>query len=432
MLSRKKQDMIRRTRVVVTGMGVVSSIGIGLDAFWKNLIAGKSGISQVSSFDSRNFRTHKAGEIKDFDPSRFMKNPEYKGRAAQFLLAAARMAIEDAGLSLSRIEPSARNAVIGTSTFEPNILEDIDYKLVRKGYASISSSLITRAAVNSPDVVLGRELGFAGVILTISTLCSAGNYAIGYGFDLIRQGKKRMVFCCATDVFSRSLFAGFNRLLIVAPDRCQPFDKNRKGIMLGEGAAVLILESLESALGRKAYIYAEVLGYGLSCDAYSLTISSKEGMKKVMERAIRNSCIKKEEVDYISAHGTGTINNDRNETQAIREIFGSLADNIPVSSIKSMLGHTISVASALEAISCCLSIRDNTIPATINFETPDPECDIDVVANKPRKKKVDIAMNNSFAFGGNNACVIFARIDRQKKKKARSHRISNFDRENKG
>lgn len=408
--------MGRKIKAVVTGMGVVSSIGVGLGTFWKSLIAGKSGISQVSSFDSRNFRTHKAGEIKDFDPSRFMENPKDKGRAAQFLVAAVRMAIKDARLNLSRIEPSALDAVIGTSDFEPNVVEDISHRLVYKGSNSVSAYLFTKGAVNSPGVVLGRELGLKGVILTISTLCSAGNYAIGYGFDLIRRNKKRMVFCCATDVFCRTLFAGFNRLLIVAPDRCQPFDKNRKGMMLGEGSAVLILEELESALKRKADIYAEVLGYGLSCDAYSLTIPSREGIRKVMEKAIRNSAIKKEDVDYISAHGTGTINNDKNEAQAIREVFGSVADNIPVSSIKSMLGHTISVASALEAISCCLSIRDNIIPPTINFETPDPECDIDVVANKPRRKKIDIAMNNSFAFGGNNACVIFARVDRKRRK----------------
>lgn len=409
--------MSRKTRVVVTGMGVVSSIGIGLNTFWKNLIAGKSGIAEVSSFDSRDFRTHKAAEIKDFDPSRFMEKPEHKGRACQFLLAAIRMAIKDAKLNLSRIEPSTLDAVIGTSAFEPNVVEDISHRLVNRGTDSVSAYLIAKGAVNSPGVVLGRELGFRRVILTIPTLCSAGNYAIGYGFDMIRQGKKRMVFCCATDVFCRSLLAGFNRLLIVAPDRCQPFDKNRKGMMLGEGAAVLILERLESALQRRVDIYAEVLGYGLSCDAYSLTISSKEGIRKVMERAIKNSPIKKEEIDYISAHGTGTVNNDKNEAQAIREVFGSVADNIPVSSIKSMLGHTISTSSALEAVSCCLSIRDNIIPPTINFETPDPECDIDVVANRPRRKRIDIAMNNSFAFGGNNACVIFAKLKDRKKKK---------------
>ncbi len=180
--------------------------------------------------------------------------------------------------------------------------------------------------------------------------------------------------------------------------------------MTGEGSGVLILETLEGAVKRKANIYAEVLGYGLSCDAFSMTAPSKEGIRKVIERAIKDSRIKKEDVDYINAHGTGTFNNDRSEAGAIREVFGPRANNIPVSSIKSMIGHTLGAAGAIEAISCCLTIKEGIIPPTINFETPDPECDIDLVANKARRKKVAIAMNNSFAFGGNNACVVLGRL----------------------
>jgi 3-oxoacyl-[acyl-carrier-protein] synthase II len=212
------------------------------------------------------------------------------------------------------------------------------------------------------------------------------------------------------DPLSRLAFTGFSRLFAMAPEKCQPFDKNRKGMLLGEGGAMLVVESLDSAKKRGAHIYAEILGYGLSCDAYNMTIPSRKGISKVMEKAVRNSGIAKSNVDYISAHGTGTGQNDKTETEAIKEVFGDLSANIPVSSIKSMLGHTMGTASALEAMSCCLVIEDGVIPPTINYETPDPECSLDYVPNKAKKKEVNIALNNSFAFGGNNACVVFGKI----------------------
>ena len=220
------------------------------------------------------------------------------------------------------------------------------------------------------------------------------------------------MLCGGSESLSRIAFTGFNRLFIVTPDKCRPFDRNRRGMLLGEGAGILVLERLEDALKRKAHIYAEVLGYGMSCDAYDVTIPSKDGIRRVMERTIKNSRIKKEEVDYINAHGTGTINNDRAEAGAIREVFGSRTGKIPVSSIKSMIGHTFGAAGAIEGISCILAIRDDIIPPTTNFETPDPECNINLIANRPKKNKVNIALNNSFAFGGNNACVIFGRLKR--------------------
>lgn len=402
--------MNKNSRVAVTGLGVISPIGFGVKDFWRNLIAGKSGISEISSFDTANFRTHKAAEVKYFNPRKFMNNPENKGRVAQFLLAAIKLAIKDSGLDLARFKPSDINAIIGTTAdFEHEILAELLKAKLKKGDRNVPPSLILKGMVYTPSIVVASELGFRGSVFAIPTACASGNYTIGYGFDLIKQNRAKLVFCCGVDIFCKLIFAGFNRLFIIAPDKCQPFDKNRKGTMLGEGSAVLILESLEGALKRGANIYAEVLGYGLSCDAYSMTIPTKDGMIRVMRNAIKNCRIRKEDVDYISAHGSGTLNNDKEESWSIKKIFGSRSGNIPVSSIKSMLGHTLGADSSMEAISCCLSIRDNIIPPTINYETPDPECDIDIVANKARKKTIDIVMNNSFGFGGNNCCVIFGR-----------------------
>lgn len=402
--------MDKKRRVVVTGMGVVSSIGIGLDTFWRNLLAGRSGISRVASFDTKDFRTHMAGEVKNFRPGSLVKTPEKKGRSTQFLLVAMKEAIRDAKLKLGLFDPSDISAIIGTTSLEPIVLEEINETCVKKSIENVSALQVEKVSINLLSIVVGREFGLKGFNFLIPTACSAGNYAIGYGFDLIKEHKAEVVFCCGVDVFFKSIHAGFNRLLIISPDRCRPFDRNRKGTILGEASAVLVLEELESARKRGATIYAEVLGYGLSCDAYNLTIPAREGIRKVMKKAIENSQVKKKDIDYINAHGTGTLNNDREEAVAIREVFGRQAKNIPVSSIKSMLGHTIGAASAIEALSCCLSIRDNIIPPTINLDTPDPECGLDIVANRPRRKRMRIVMNNSFAFGGNNACVIFGKV----------------------
>jgi 3-oxoacyl-[acyl-carrier-protein] synthase II len=264
--------------------------------------------------------------------------------------------------------------------------------------------------MRSSAAAAGHELGLGGPNIIISTACSASNYAIGYGLDLLREGLAKVMFCGGSEAFSRVIFTGFNRLFVMSPDKCRPFDKNRKGLILGEGSAVLVLETLEGAMERNAFIYAEVLGYGLSCDAMSMTIPSKSGIKKAIETAITNSGITKKDVDYINAHGTGTINNDRAESAAIRDVFGRLTGGIPVSSIKSMIGHTLGAAGAIEAASCCLAIRDGIVPPNINFETPDPECRINVAANRALKKKIGVAINNSFAFGGNNACVVFGKL----------------------
>jgi len=398
-------------KVVVTGLGIVSSIGIGKDKFWKSLIAGKSGITQVSSFNTESYRTHRAAEIKNFDPLDYMKDPAKKGRASQFILAAFSMALKDSGLSLADIPKDEVSVIAGTTMAEAQALEEMNKVLVFGGIDKIDRSMVLKYPVcNIPDTAC-LQYHLAGISVMIPTACSAGNYAIGFAYDLLKQNRAKVAFACASDSFSRVGFSGFNRLLSMAPDVCRPFDKNRKGMIIGEGSAVLLLEREEDANARGASIYAEVLGYGLSCDAFTMTAPSLEGVKMVMERAIKNSGISKGEVDYISAHGTGTISNDKTESRAIKEVFGRSYKKIPASSIKSMIGHTMGSASAMEAASCCLTIKDSLIPPTINYETHDPECDIDCVPNEARRKKVNIAINNSYAFGGNNCCVVFKRYE---------------------
>jgi 3-oxoacyl-[acyl-carrier-protein] synthase II len=260
------------------------------------------------------------------------------------------------------------------------------------------------------SAVLSREFGLIGSNFLFSTACAAGNYAIGYGVDLIRLNRADIVLAGAADPFSRISFTGFNQFSAIAPERCQPFDKNRKGMIPAEGAGFLILESLESAINRNATIYAEVLGYGLSCDAHHMTNAAVDGIASCMRKALQSTGISFEEVDYISAHGTGTPTNDKHECAAIKEIFGKRYNKIPISSIKSMLGHTMGAASAIEAIACTLAIKHGKIPPTINYVTPDPDCDIDCVPNKARSHAVNIALNNSYAFGGNNASLVLKKF----------------------
>ncbi len=394
-------------RVVITGLGVISSIGIGWEEFWHNLLEGKSGISPVSSFDTTNHFTRNGGEIKNFEASMFIAEEQiqYHSRASQFAIASSKLAIKDANFPVEDFANITVGTCIGTTLGSVQNIEIINERSVIYKQ-DIPEELISQVPTHSTPSAVAKELGLKGPNMMFSTACAAGNYAIGYGFDLIKIGKADIVLAGGSDPFSKVAFTGFNQLSAVAPEKCQPFDKNRKGMMVAEGAGILILESLDHALRRNAHIYAEILGYGLSCDASHMTLPSVEGVSHCMLKAIQNAGIAKKDVDYISAHGTGTPANDRTECAAIREVFGSLYKNIPVSSIKSMLGHTMGAASALEAITCALVVKNDMIPPTINYETPDPECDIDCVPNQARKQKVTIALNNSYAFGGNNACLV--------------------------
>ena len=393
-------------RVVVTGLGIVSSIGIGKDCFWKNLIKGKSGISKVSLFDTSHMSRHYAGEIKNFTPQEYIPGEKIKfmGRATQLAVVATKLALEDAGL-----KPRDVNALFLGTTMAENL--QIEYLF--ESWFSGKKDLERKKVVLSPANNLSGNVGIYFKIrprnLLIPTACAAGNYAIGYGFDLIRNAEADCVVCGGADAFFKINFQGFLRLYAMAEQICQPFDRDRKGMLVGEGAGILILEELKQALSRNAHIYAEILGYGLSCDAYHITAPHPRGIRKAIEKALDNSGVSVEDVDYISAHGTGTIQNDKAECKAIKDVFGRRYKEIPISSIKSMLGHCMGAASAIEALSCCLALQEEIIPPTINYKTPDPDCDIDCVPNKSRRKQLEIVLNNGFAFGGNNCCVVFRR-----------------------
>ncbi len=397
-------------RVVITGLGVISSIGIGKDAFWDSLLQGKSGISPVTAFDTTSHFTHNGGEIKNFHPEEFIlkKRLKFMNRATQMVLASTKLALEDATLTREQLVGYRVGVSQGTTMGAIHAIEEIDQRLVKS--ETVDRELLCQLPTHTVPSAIARELSLYGPNVMFSTACAAGNYSIAYAYDLIRLNRADMAIAGASDPFSRIEFTGFNQFSAVAPEKCQPFDKNRKGMILAEGAGTLILESLENALNRKANIYAEIGGYGLSCDAHHMTNASIEGIAECMRKALREAKISVDQVDYISAHGTGTRANDRAECAAIKEVFGTRYRGIPISSIKSMLGHTMGAASALEAIACALAVTNNVIPPTINFETIDPECDIDCVPNQARKHTVNIALNNSYAFGGNNACLVLKKI----------------------
>jgi 3-oxoacyl-[acyl-carrier-protein] synthase II len=399
-------------RVVVTGLGVVSSVGIGKDNFWNSIINGKSGISRVASFETKEYRCHYAGEVTDFKPKDFIDRRKIKflGRTSQMAIAAASLALEDTGLSNGRISKERIGVFMGTTMGEKPLEETLDDWIIG-GMESLSKTKILQSTPNNIPSNIAAYFKIHGPNYLIPTACAAGNYAIGYGFDLIKKGELDFAIAGGADAFSKLAFTGFQRVYAMSPEKCQPFDKNRKGMLVGEGAAVLLLESLESALKRGADIYAEIAGYGISCDAYHMTASQADGIGKAMLKALKDSSIEKEEVDYISAHGTGTQGNDKTECAAIKRVFKERTKEIPVSSIKSMLGHPMGAASAIEALTCCLTVKKNIIPPTINFETKDPACNIDCVPNKAKIKKVNVALNNGFAFGGNNSCLAIKKFN---------------------
>jgi len=394
-------------RIAVTGLGIVSPLGIGKQDFWKNLLSGVSGIRDITLFRAPSYQIQRGGEIKNFIPE---KSDEF-GRAAQFAITATKEALREAGIQASDLKRIRAGVIFGTTNGESHILEEIDRIWLESGETEVWAKTIIKYSMDSIANNVARHLGISGISRMIPTACSAGNYSIGHGYDLIRNNKIDVAIVGGADPLTRYAFAGFGRLFAMAPEKCQPFDKNRKGMMIGEGAGVLVLEELESAKKRGADIYCEIVGYGLSCDAYHMTAPSMEGITGVMETAIKNCGIEKSDVSYISAHGTGTPANDKAECQAINRVFGVLTKNIPISSIKSMLGHTMGAASAIEAASCCMAIKGNRVPPTINFDTPDPECDIDCVPNIAKDKILNTVLNNSFAFGGNNACVVMRRYE---------------------
>jgi 3-oxoacyl-[acyl-carrier-protein] synthase II len=407
---------MKKDRVVITGLGVLSPIGIGIDEFWKAAVGGTNGIGLVTAFDTSMFRTRVGGEVKQFLPENYLSAKEISsmGRSSQFAIAAAAMAVTHAGLDLSKENPFRIGVSCGTTMGEPQVLEQcIEMIYAANGeYESVPQNLPRQYPCGVIAANVASHFNACGPVIMIPTACAAGNYAIGCSFDLLSLGMADVVIAGGSDPISKIAFTGFNRLLATAKEACRPFDKNRDGMAVGEGAGMLALESLSHAKKRGAIIIAEVLGYGIACDAHSMTIPDPSGSGGILalQKALADAHVSADSIDYISAHGTGTKENDKTETHIIKTVFGDRAKSIPVSSLKSMIGHTMGAASAIEAVACALSIQNNTILPTINYSEPDPDCDLDYVPNMARSApKVNTVVSNAYAFGGNTSALVLGR-----------------------
>ncbi|MBK9166066.1 MAG: beta-ketoacyl-[acyl-carrier-protein] synthase family protein [Bryobacterales bacterium] len=400
-------------RVAITGLGLVTPIGAGRATFWKNVTAGTNGIAPVQSFDTSEFPVHLGAEVRGFDPAPFIQSrpAESMGRGSQLAIAAARLAVQDSGVDLAAYNRRRVGVLMGTTSGEPGMVER--YNDIRKaeGLDAVPGEMMPKYPCHVIPANVAIEFDLRGPCLMIPTACAAGNYAIGYAFDLIRSGRADLMLAGGADPFSRITYMGFARLGAIAPEKCQPFDRNRKGMVPGEGAAILVLEPLDDAQARGATIYAEVLGYGVSCDSHHMTAAHPQGdgAIRAMAMALDQSGRTIEDVGYVSAHGTGTPTNDRVEALALRTLFGDRAPRVPMSSIKSMIGHTMGAASAIEAVACSMALHTGVIPPTINFQEPDPDSDLDYVPNTAREAHPQVVLNNAYAFGGNNSSLCLAR-----------------------
>lgn len=399
--------MMSADRVVITGLGPVTPIGSGKEIFWNALLAGTEGAAEVRKFDTSMYKVHRGCEVKGFERPDLKGDP---GPASYLAVAGAKLALEDAGLS---DPPRDTGVVIGTTGGEIPVLEKMNRTRVSEGDDAIGADEFLKYPCHVISGNVAHFFDLRGPNQVVPTACSAGNYALSIGRDWIRKGKAQVVLAGGADPLSVVSFTGFGRIFAISPDHCRPFDKNRQGILPGEGAGMLLLESLESARARGAHIYAEVRGAGLSCDAYHPTMPHPDGLgaQLAMQRALADGQLNPEQVDYVSAHGTGTQANDKVESGAICTVLGDRVQKVPVSSIKSMLGHTMGAASAIEAIACALSIDRQAVPPTINYSEPDPACSLDVVPNEAREVPVQVALSNAYAFGGNNCCVAFAKVE---------------------
>ena len=399
-------------RVAVTGIGLVTPIGTGRTEVWRNLLAGRCGIGPVASFDTSRHAVHNGAEIEAFVPSALAcPSGRRFGRTTQIAITAAEQALADAGLDLDVVDPSRFAVAMGTTSGEPLEIEHFDDLYIEERLDRVGPEFMALYPCHVISGHVAEVFRAAGPNITIPTACAAGNHALAFGFDALRNGRADFVLAGGADAFSRITYTGFARLGAVAPDTCRPFDRDRQGMVPGEGGAVLVLESLSGARRRGAAVYAEILSYGLTCDAHHMTGSHPEGdgAARAMRQALDLAGIEPGSISYISAHGTGTATNDRMETLAAKHIFGDAAYRTPMSSIKSMIGHTMGAASAIEAAVCCLAIDTGHIPPTIHLENADPDCDLDYVPNRAREGEVEIAMNNAYAFGGNNSSVLFGR-----------------------
>lgn len=409
-----------KKRVVITGLGVVSPNGIGKERFWQSNLEGRSGVDFISAFDTSGFQTRIAAEVKGFDPSLYMPRGTARkvDRFAQLGLAAAGLALEDGGLDLNTADRERVGVIIGSGLGGMLFHEEQIEAGLKKGAHRVSPASVPRITPNAVSAHIAIQYGLLGPNMVVSTACASGNHAIGEAFKKIRYGEADIVLAGGAEAsITPYTFGAFYTLRVLTRtsrppiEASRPFDNERNGFVLGEGAAVLILEELEIALKRGAHIYSEIVGYGLTSGAHHIVMPEPNGADaaRTMRLALGDSGLRPEEVDYLNAHGTSTRANDVAETRAIKEVFGVHAPRIPVSSTKSMIGHTIGAAAAIEAVACCLAIEHGVIPPTINYEHPDPECDLDYVPNVPRRAKVDVVLSNSFGFGNVNASIVLRR-----------------------
>ena len=406
-------------RVVITGLGAVTPVGIGKDDFYNALLRGESGIGPITRFDASDYATRIAGEIKDFDPTQFgidKKEARRMDRSAAFAIAAEVLAQKDADLDLDKEEADRCGTVVGTGIGGIDSIHDVYVTLFEKGPGRVSPFAVPMMIANMVSGRVSIQLGLKGPVETVVTACTSGTNAIGEAFRMIAHGQADVMFAGGTEAaVSPAAVAGFASMKAMStrndePTKAsRPFAADRDGFVMGEGSGMIVLEELEHAKARGAHIYAEVVGYGTNGDAYHISSPAPGG--KCMEMALNDAGIKPEEVDYINAHGTSTSINDANETLAIKQLFGDHANKLAVNSTKSMTGHLLGAAGAIEAIVMAMAIETGKVHPTINLDNPDPELDLDYVSEGARDMKVDVALSNSFGFGGHNGTIVVRRYE---------------------
>jgi 3-oxoacyl-[acyl-carrier-protein] synthase II len=412
---------MQKKRVVITGMGVLSPVGCGVEKFWQALLKGQSGIRTVSHFDPAAFDSRINGDVIDYDPLAHFNSKDARNisRFIQFGVVAANEAIAQSKLDIRQMDSSRAAVIIGSGIGSIYSAEEEYDKYIEKGPGRISPFFITRMIINEVAGQVSINTGATGPCFSIVTACATANNCIGEGMRMIQHGEADVVIAGgAESATSKIGLGGFCALKALskrndAPEKAsRPFDLNRDGFVMGEGAGIVILESLEFAKARGANILAELVGYGRTSDAYHITAPHAEGLGALrsMDMAIKDAGLKITDINYINAHGTSTKLNDQIETLAIKKVFGELARKIPISSTKSMTGHLLGAAGGIELAACVMSIRDNMVHPTINYETPDPDCDLDYVPNVARKMQVDVALSNSLGFGGHNATLVVRRF----------------------
>jgi len=404
-------------RVVVTGLGAVTPIGVGVSEFWDGLKSGRNGIARITHFDPTGFRSVMAAEVKDFDPGVWMDDKAVKrmDRFTQFAVASAAMALEDAGLTGSDFDGERAGVIIGSGIGGSDAMEKGHARLHENGPKSLSPFFVTKILINMAACTVSIRHGLKGPLSALSVACSTGANAIGEAFRILQRGDADVMVSGSAEACITPLsFGGFcaTRSLSTRNDNpekaSRPFDRNRDGFVMGEGAGIVSLETLDHAQARGARIYAEILGYGNTADAYHLTAPQPggDGMARVMREALADAGINPAAVGYINAHGTSTVLNDKTESSAIIKVFGDHAENLKVSSNKSMIGHLMAAAGAVEIVATVMSIHTGHLPPTINYEEPDPECPLDYVTGGVETIDLEVATSNSFGFGGGNACLV--------------------------